>query len=204
MFAGKVYTLVYHLFVKEAHIPVQHLVTDPNLEIYDLLQFWLYIYYVSKYYELVDTFLLILKNKQLIFLHVWHHAIMLLYTWILVEYKFTYSVCGMIINAFIHVLMYYYYLVASFGGRPWWRRYLTQLQLVQFLAVLTCTTHWLCVCPIYDRDWMHYDWLFGDVSCSRNYTKPWTALSSYAVMLSFVVLFSNFFYQQYLNKQKQT
>lgn len=38
-------------------------------------------------------------------------------------------------NSFIHLVMYYYYLVASFGSSPAWGRYLTMMQMVQFMAM---------------------------------------------------------------------
>ncbi len=39
--------------------------------------FWLKVYYLSKYYELGDTFLLCMKKKTTIPLHLYHHVIML-------------------------------------------------------------------------------------------------------------------------------
>ncbi|CAG8522590.1 6802_t:CDS:2 [Paraglomus occultum] len=40
-----------------------------------------YIYYLSKYYELFDTVILALKKKPIIFLHWYHHAIVILMVW---------------------------------------------------------------------------------------------------------------------------
>ena len=38
------------------------------------MYFWCYIFYLSKYYELVDTALLMLRGKRVIALHAIHHA----------------------------------------------------------------------------------------------------------------------------------
>ena len=41
------------------------------------MQYCLYIFYTSKFYELLDTVLMVLKKKPLGFLHVYHHTIVL-------------------------------------------------------------------------------------------------------------------------------
>ena len=44
-----------------------------------------------------------------------------------------------LINAFVHILMYSYYALSTFPAlRPylWWKRYLTALQLIQFVLII--------------------------------------------------------------------
>lgn len=47
---------------------------------------------------------------------------------------------GIILNPFVHVLMYTYYLLASLGPQYqkylWWKKYMTAIQLVQFVLVM--------------------------------------------------------------------
>ena len=47
-----------------------------------------------------------------------------------------------IINGFIHVLMYSYYAMSALGPEwhkyLWWKKYMTQMQLIQFIVVF----HW--------------------------------------------------------------
>lgn len=38
-------------------------------------------------------------------------------------------------NAFVHVLMYSHYLATTLGIDSWWRKHLTTLQLIQFVAI---------------------------------------------------------------------
>lgn len=40
----------------------------------DKLFFWTNMFYISKYYELLDTIFVVLRKKPLSFLHVWHHC----------------------------------------------------------------------------------------------------------------------------------
>lgn len=45
------------------------------------LMFWAYLFYLSKYYELLDTVFLVLRKRPLNFLHVYHHAIVMPMCW---------------------------------------------------------------------------------------------------------------------------
>ena len=42
-------------------------------------------YYLSKYYEFIDTLLLLLRKKATSTLHVFHHALVLLMAWLWVD-----------------------------------------------------------------------------------------------------------------------
>ncbi|XP_049628049.1 elongation of very long chain fatty acids protein 4-like isoform X3 [Suncus etruscus] len=94
--------------------------------------------FFSKAIELLDTVFLVLrkKQKQLTFLHVYHHGTMLLNWWAGVKYVPGGQAffVGML-NSLVHIFMYLYYGLASLGPqvRPylWWKRYLTVLQLVR-------------------------------------------------------------------------
>nr|XP_039255418.1 elongation of very long chain fatty acids protein 4-like [Styela clava] len=100
-------------------------------------------YFFSKYIELADTVFFILRKKfnQVSFLHVYHHATMLINWWLAIKYvaggnSFLIGV----INSFIHVIMYSYYGIAAIGPHMqkylWWKKYLTKLQLIQFFIML--------------------------------------------------------------------
>lgn len=87
------------------------------------------------------------------------------------------------VNSFIHVLMYSYYGLAALGPSVtkylWWKKYLTILQLIQFTTALILGINGIrsgCDFPL----WMQY------------------ALVIY--MLSFIVLFGNFYAKAYIAK----
>ncbi|XP_011495475.1 PREDICTED: elongation of very long chain fatty acids protein AAEL008004-like [Ceratosolen solmsi marchali] len=100
-------------------------------------------YYMSKFIEFTDTIFFVLrkKNDHISKLHVIHHGIMPLSVWFGV--KFTpggHSTFFGLLNTFVHIVMYTYYLLAAFGPRIqpylWWKKYLTSLQMVQFVLVM--------------------------------------------------------------------
>ncbi|XP_008554189.1 elongation of very long chain fatty acids protein AAEL008004 [Microplitis demolitor] len=100
-------------------------------------------YYMSKFTEFADTIFFVLrkKNNQISTLHVIHHGIMPMSTWFGV--KFTpggHSTFFGLLNTFVHIVMYGYYLLAALGPRIqpylWWKKYLTALQMIQFVLVM--------------------------------------------------------------------
>lgn len=95
---------------------------------------WIFTY--SKTVEFLDTFFMIVEGRwrQVSFLHVYHHVSILSY-WFTILWKAPGSdaYVSLIGNSFIHVLMYGYYLLASFGYSPWWKFYITKAQILQFV-----------------------------------------------------------------------
>ena len=105
-----------------------------------------YVYFINKYIELADTLFFVLrkKNEQITLLHVYHHAIMPIYAWIQVRYlPGGHEIFVGLMNSFVHMVMYSYYLLSAFGPKMqpylWWKKYLTQLQLIQFTVAIIRT-----------------------------------------------------------------
>ena len=95
------------------------------------------IYWISKYYELLDTVFMLLRHKvrQISFLHVFHHATMPF----LSDYAYHFApwppiAFGMSLNSFVHIVMYSYYAVTALATLHdfSWKRFITQLQILQF------------------------------------------------------------------------
>ncbi|XP_030337413.1 elongation of very long chain fatty acids protein 2 [Strigops habroptila] len=102
-------------------------------------------YYFSKVIEFMDTIFFVLRKKssQITFLHVYHHATMFNIWWCVLNWiPCGQSFFGPTLNSFIHVLMYSYYglsVIPSMRKYLWWKKYLTQAQLVQFLLTIVHT-----------------------------------------------------------------
>lgn len=65
---------IYELFVSFSSLPFEDVFCSTTLRqgSYKLSQgglFWSYVFYLSKYYEFVDTLFIVLRKKELIFLH---------------------------------------------------------------------------------------------------------------------------------------
>ena len=91
-----------------------------------------WVFYLSKYYEVVDTIILIAKGKRPGLLQVYHHAgavIAMHWLWLT---KNPIVWAFVVLNSFIHTIMYTYYTLSAFGIQPMWlRKRITGMQLAQ-------------------------------------------------------------------------
>jgi elongation of very long chain fatty acids protein 4 len=99
----------------------------------------LLVHTISKAYEFVDTFIMVARKNyhQISFLHVYHHVITFPMWWAIVRYGpggDAYFCC--FLNSFIHVLMYGYYFFACLGYKSPLKKYLTQMQMMQFCLLI--------------------------------------------------------------------
>jgi elongation of very long chain fatty acids protein 4 len=104
-----------------------------------------WLFYTSKFYEFIDTFIMLLKGnlRQVSYLHVYHHMTIPFIQWILACYSpGGENYWSQIINSWVHVVMYTYYFMASVLPKDpavrkrwlWWGKYLTMMQISQFAA----------------------------------------------------------------------
>ncbi|XP_023951452.1 elongation of very long chain fatty acids protein AAEL008004 isoform X2 [Bicyclus anynana] len=143
-------------------------------------------YYFSKFTEFFDTIFFVLRKKfdHVSTLHVIHHGVMPMSVWFGV--KFTpggHSTFFGLLNTFVHIIMYTYYMLAAMGPhmRPylWWKRYLTTLQMVQFVGIMVHAFQLLFIDCDYPRAFvwwigMHavmFFFLFKDFY-NQSYSKP--------------------------------
>ncbi|XP_003737852.1 elongation of very long chain fatty acids protein 4-like [Galendromus occidentalis] len=99
-----------------------------------------YFYFLIRLSDFVDTLFFVLAKKQghVSFLHVYHHLCVVLNGWIGLRSGWINGVLfGIFMNASIHIIMYSYFMLATFPKmRPylWWKKYLTSAQIIQFLV----------------------------------------------------------------------
>lgn len=165
--------------------------------------YWSYIFFLSKFYEFIDSYLLVLKKKELIFLHVFHHFVMPYVCWAGLEGKWCMALwTSAFWNSFVHIFMYFYYAAATVGYQPWWRKHLTSLQIYQFVSGVLYT-------GIYFYYYFQNTTIKFGITQYLPFEVPyleyqkgctgelWAIIGMFAVNCSFLVLFTNFFVQQY-------
>lgn len=102
---------------------------------------WLFL--VSRLVEWLDTIFFVLrkKHRQVTKLHVFHHSFVPLLCWTYLKFHPGFTVAFFpFVNTFVHTIMYTYYFLATFGPSVqaylWWKKYLTSLQIAQFVLIL--------------------------------------------------------------------
>uniref|UniRef100_A0A7R9ZSX7 Elongation of fatty acids protein n=1 Tax=Craspedostauros australis TaxID=1486917 RepID=A0A7R9ZSX7_9STRA len=107
---------------------------DPNGTLWHDSGFgaWAVIFYISKYYEFVDTWILVWKQKQPSFLQVYHHTGVAFCMWIGVLSQSSWLVFAVTLNAFIHTLMYTYFFIKTVSPT-------TQIKAAKHLTVAQIT-----------------------------------------------------------------
>ncbi|XP_033609633.1 elongation of very long chain fatty acids protein 7-like [Cryptotermes secundus] len=124
----------YHVFCQ----PIDY----SNTETATQMARTVWLYFILKVVDLLDTVFFVLrkKNNQISFLHVYHHGMMVILTW--ATTKFLPGGHGTFLgytNSIVHAVMYAYYFITSmwpeYKGSFWWKKYITQLQMIQFVLI---------------------------------------------------------------------
>ncbi|CAG0885144.1 unnamed protein product [Cyprideis torosa] len=152
---------------------------------------WVYLFAYSKVVELADTLFVVLRKKPLIFLHWYHHATVLIYTWYAVGMITPGGTYFISMNFTVHAMMYTYYAIraAELHVPRRIQMALTLCQIVQmFLGIFINVKS------------IQYKRRFGE-SCMVHYSGIVASIGMYA---SYCVLFSLFFYKAYVKKERQT
>jgi elongation of very long chain fatty acids protein 6 len=147
---------------------------------------------VSKSIELIDTAFIVLRKQKLIFLHWYHHAITLIYTWYSFRDLVAYGRWFIAMNYSIHAIMYSYYAFRAlrFNIPKAVSIAITSLQLLQMLV------------GIFVNLVAGVELFMGRQATCR--VTPENIYFSFLLYFSFFLLFFHYFRNAYLKKATTT
>lgn len=109
------------------------------------LGYWGYIFYLSKFYEVIDTAIIIMKGRRSSLLQTYHHSGAMITMWSGIRYQAQPIWIFVVFNSLIHSIMYMYYAMTSIGLHPPGKRYLTSMQISQFLIGMSTAISYLII-----------------------------------------------------------
>lgn len=148
----------------------------------------LWLFYASKVWDFWDTIFIVLGKKwnQLSFLHVYHHTTIFLFYWLNSHVNYDGDIyLTIVLNGFIHTVMYTYYFICMHTRDPatgkslpiWWKSSLTMMQMIQFCLMMSQATYLVCT------------------QCQK--TSLRVVYSYFVYILSLLVLFAQFYVASY-------
>jgi len=128
----------------DAGYPMLEAVCDKEHKMMRGMDYWMFHFYLSKFWEWIDTWILLLKGKPVwppsnsqFFLHVFHHCTTASIVWVGVNGELPMGYLAALTNSFVHIPMYLYYGVTEFWqGARHFGVFITPIQIIQFIMVI--------------------------------------------------------------------
>jgi len=164
-----------------------------NLKGLSFYSFW---FYISKFYEIVDTFIILLKGRPSSLLQSYHHAGAMISMWAGVRFASPPIWIFVVFNSFIHSVMYFYFTLSCLKVRvpKALKQLLTTMQIIQFVAGGSLATFHLFI--------NYYDMVDGIFKpCIPNADKAMALFINVAYLTPLTMLFAVFWIESYARKK---
>ena len=187
--------MIFVYFFNTPYHGVNATLCDNKNALFEGFNSWvLFFFLFSKAWEFIDTAFLVIRKSRLRFLHVYHHVITFPLSWFLfIDASPNGTICAFA-NMLVHTLMYYYYAINALGYTVWWKKYITQMQITQFvLCILTMAYDGLVLRPA------------TSTICTEH--KPYRYHSmevSIAIYFTFLALFIKLYINTYNDKKAKS
>jgi elongation of very long chain fatty acids protein 6 len=159
---------------------------------YGVTGYWSWLFTLSKFVELIDTLFLIVRKREIIFLHWYHHATVLSFVWYSIKDFPATARWFATINYSIHAIMYTYYTIMT-------------LRIIRIPKVISMTITSLQIIQMVAGVYVTikvYQFKSLDNSCDVSFNNIYAAFIMYA---SYFYLFFKFFFDKYFkNKTRQS
>lgn len=176
-------TLRHHGFYHSICIP-SHLLQD------HVSGYWTWVFVLSKILEFGDTIFIVLRKQPLIFLHFYHHLIVVPYSWFVYAETIAATRWYAVMNYFVHSWMYSYYTLKAMQYKfpKGFAIMITTMQLVQMVIGCVAT-----IAAYYYRE-------SYELEC---YITRKSFIFGFTIYFSFLILFGNFFFKTYLSDKRK-
>lgn len=147
IFSGKVFVSVISNWLYDVmQNPLAQTYCDTHGRVWNNFMFyWAWAFYLSKYYEFIDTLIIMLKGRKITTLQSYHHAGAVVSMWLIIVGQAAGSWAFVMFNSFVHTIMYCYYASTTLGIKPPYKSLLTTLQIVQFALGVPVSLSYLLV-----------------------------------------------------------
>ncbi|ETN83952.1 GNS1/SUR4 family protein [Necator americanus] len=149
--------------------------------------YWVFLFIVSKIFELVDTVFIVLRKRPLMFLHWYHHILTAVYAFYSHPHTPGFNRYGIYLNFTVHAFMYSYYFLRSMKislpGLGTIAKFITTLQIFQF--VVSCAIL------------VHIGYLVNIAEIPCDFDSNIFVLAMF-MDTTYLILFINFFLQSYV------
>ena len=109
------FPILYNIFSTFGY---ESAVCDNHLNIiYDTPNYglWNWLFYMSKFYEFIDTWIVMARGRRPITLQVYHHCGAVFGMWLNTVMRTSFGYLFVCENSFIHTIMYFYYAMSVLG-----------------------------------------------------------------------------------------
>jgi len=155
-------------------------------------RYWIYLFVLSKIPELGDTIFLVLRKQKLIFLHVYHHASVLIFSWFVYANLMASARWFCTMNFGVHSIMYTYYVLKAVPNiikiPKWVSMVITASQTIQMIV----------------GAYVVFRSFFAKLSGYDCATTTAMSVFGLVIYISYLYLFSQFFYNAYCSPQSKT
>lgn len=154
----------------------------------EIAQYWMWLFAMSKVIELGDTVFIVLRKQRLIFLHWFHHVLVLVYTWYSVSQNISLGRWFVTMNYVVHSLMYSYYALRAL-----------QYRIPRVIAMSITSLQILQMILGFYTSFYAFRAKLSGVYCEIPMK---TATFGFLVYVAFLYLFARFFIKTYILKRR--
>ncbi|KAI1186836.1 GNS1/SUR4 family-domain-containing protein [Nemania serpens] len=168
------------------------------------LAFYGWLFYISKFYEVVDTLIILAKGKLSSTLQTYHHAGAMMAMWAGMRYMSVPIWIFVFFNSAIHSLMYTYYTITAFNIRvpTVIKRALTSLQISQFIIGASAAMVHSFISYLVPVQVAGSGTKYQKINCIETTGKTFAIWLNVTYLAPLTYLFVSFFIASYLRRSK--